>query len=83
MFNLFKKRNKGNISKFRVTGMYCASCVMNIDGTLEETKGIFSSRSNYAKAETIVDYDPQIITPVRIIEIIKISGYKAILVRSE
>lgn len=63
--------------KFKITGMHCASCAMNIDGELEDTGKIISVSTNYAKAETVVEFDPTLISEEEIIGIIKKVGYVA------
>lgn len=62
MFKFFNKESKGTIAKFKITGMHCTSCSMNIDGTLEDTEGVISATTSYAKAETVVEYDPSKVT---------------------
>ena len=63
--------------KLKIIGMHCTSCAMNIDGELEDTKGIKNSRTNYAKQHTNVEFNPEEITEGKIIEIIKNVGYEA------
>lgn len=62
---------------FKIFGMHCTSCSMDIDWELEETKGIKKAHTNYAKAETEVEYDPKEVDQVKIVEIVKKVGYKA------
>ena len=57
--------------------MHCASCAMNIDGELEDSGKIVSASTNYAKAETTVEFDPALISEDEIKEIIKKVGYTA------
>ena len=66
--------------KFKIEGMHCTSCAINIDGELEEMDGIKSSSTSYAKQETEVEYDEEKIRDKKIIEAIKKAGYKASLV---
>ena len=63
--------------KLKIDGMHCSSCAMNIDGELEDTEGIISSNTNYAKQHTEVEYDQDKINDKNIIEIIKRVGYQA------
>jgi P-type Cu+ transporter len=60
---------------FNILDMHCTSCAMTIDGDLEDTGKIKSVRTNYAKAQTEVEFDPKDITEEEIIQIIKKSGY--------
>jgi copper chaperone CopZ len=62
---------------FKINGMHCTSCALNIDLDLEEIKGVRKSSTSYAKHETIVEFDNNIIKPERIIELIKKTGYIA------
>jgi Cu+-exporting ATPase len=62
---------------FKITGMHCTSCAMNIDGELEDTDGIKESNTNYAKSQTEVKFDPEKISDKSITEIIKKIGYQA------
>ena len=57
--------------------MHCTSCAMNIDGELEDTKGVKESETNYAKAQTKVTFDTAKISDKEIIAIIKKLEYQA------
>ena len=58
--------------------MHCTSCAMNIDGDLEDlVKGIKSSKTNYAKQETEVEFDEEEVKVEQIIAQIKETGYQA------
>lgn len=61
----------------KITGMHCVSCTMNIDGELEDTKGVKESSTNFIKAKTVVSYDETLVTDKDIIKIIKTAGYDA------
>lgn len=63
-----------------IVGMHCASCVINIDGDLEDTEGIIEARTNFAKSQTEVTHDPRKISEEEIIALIKKTGYTAELV---
>lgn len=62
---------------FNITGMHCASCAMNIDGELEDSGKVISVSTNYAKAQTVVEFDPAVIGEEEIVGIIKKVGYTA------
>lgn len=57
--------------KLNIFGMHCTSCAMNIDGELEDTEGVKEAKTNYAKQQTEVTFDPEKISPDKIINIIK------------
>lgn len=63
--------------KLQIDGMHCTSCAMNIDGELEDTDGVKSSSTNYAKQYTEVEFDEKKINEKKIIDIIKSVGYSA------
>ncbi len=59
--------------------MHCTSCAMNIDGELEDTDGVKSSTTNYAKQQTEVEFDEKKLTEEKVIAIIKSVGYSAVV----
>ncbi len=63
--------------KLKIVGMHCTSCVMNIDGELEDTEGVKQAHTHYAKQQTEIEFDYEKITEGKIIEIIKNLGYTA------
>ncbi len=65
--------------KLQISGMHCTACVMNIDGELEDTTGVKSASTNYAKQTSEVEFDPEVLTENKILGIIESLGYKAIL----
>jgi Cu+-exporting ATPase len=62
---------------FTIQEMDCAACAITIDGDLEEQKGITSAKTNYAKAQTEVEFDPTKISEKEILSVIKKAGYTA------
>lgn len=65
--------------KLKIVGMHCTSCAMNIDFDLEELEGVKKVQTSYAKQDTEVEFDEEKITPPKIIDQIKKTGYKASL----
>lgn len=59
-----------------IEGMHCTSCAFNIDGELED-RGVKSSSTNYAKSQTIVEFEEGSISQEEILDIIKKVGYTA------
>ncbi len=43
----------------QIVGMHCTSCALNIDFELEDLDGVQTSSTNYAKAKTVVTFDPK------------------------
>lgn len=66
---------------FKILNMHCTACAMNIDFGLEDLNGVKMSKTNYAKSQTEVEYDPEILDEKKIIEAIKKSGYTTALQR--
>jgi len=60
---------------FKISGMHCTSCAMNIDGGLEDTDGVIESNTNYARQQTEVKFDADKVSENKIVEIIKEVGY--------
>ena len=54
---------------------------MTIDGELEDTEGVKESDTNFAKGTTEVKFDPDMITPEKILKTIENAGYLAKLIK--
>jgi copper chaperone CopZ len=63
---------------FKIKGMHCTGCTLEIDDDLEEAEGIEEANTHYAKAQTEVKFDPQKISEEKIVKLIKKTGYDAI-----
>jgi len=63
--------------KFKIGGMHCTSCAMNIDGELEDTEGVKSASTNFAKGMVEVEYDSSKLSDKDVIKTIKAAGYSA------
>jgi len=62
---------------FKIQGMHCTSCALNIDFDLEDLEGVKSSKTNYAKEQTEVEFDEEKVDSQQILGQIKKSGYTA------
>jgi Cu+-exporting ATPase len=71
--------------KLNIFGMHCTSCAMNIDGELEDAKGVKESKTNYAKQITEVTFDPEKISIEKIISVIRKldDNYDAEIIKEE
>lgn len=76
MFNFFKKKPQGSTVTFKINGMHCTSCSMNIDGELEDTEGVISATTSYAKATTVVEFDESLVTEEKLKSVIEGLEYK-------
>lgn len=63
--------------RFKITDMHCTSCAILIDGDLEDLDGVVSAKTNYAKGETEIEFDPDKMTIESLMEVIKKTGYRA------
>ena len=62
---------------FKISGMHCTSCSMNIDGALEDLDGVLEAKTNYASSTTQVQFDPQKTKVTVMIAEIKKLGYSS------
>lgn len=63
--------------KLKIEGMYCTACALNIDFDLEDLDGVNTAKTNYAREELEVEFNPQKVTEEKIIKTVKLSGYTA------
>lgn len=78
MFGLLTKKNKkGQEIVIKIDGMHCTSCAVNIDDMLEETDGVYSANTSYAKSHTKVLYDQEKINVNELLQVIRNAGYEA------
>ena len=63
---------------FKISGMHCTSCAMNIDGELEDAEGVVEARTHYARQQTEVKFDMEKIQFEQIAQIIKRNGYEVV-----
>ena len=66
---------------FKIEGMHCTSCAMDIDGVLEDTEGVVSANTNYAKSETEVEFDGDKISEMHVCTMLKNLDYEATSVK--
>ena len=60
-----------------VSGMHCAGCSSRVQQALERTPGVSAANVNLMTNSATVDFDPSAVTPQRLIEAIRESGYGA------
>ncbi|NTW28560.1 MAG: heavy-metal-associated domain-containing protein [Coriobacteriia bacterium] len=65
---------------FKTSGLHCASCSKLVDMTVGELEGVADVSTDLASAETVVRFDPDIVTENEIILAIRGAGYDAELV---
>lgn len=72
--------NMKNTITIQLDGMECSTCVMNIDGVMEDQDGVFESRTSYAKQQTSITFDSKKVSAKTLVSLLTSSGYKAQLV---
>jgi Cu+-exporting ATPase len=60
-----------------VTGMTCAACSGRVLRTLERTPGVATANVNLMTGAATVGYDPGVVSPERLVETIRSTGYGA------
>lgn len=78
MFNLFKQKPMGTTITLKLSGLHCSSCSLNIDAELEDLPGVISTSTSYAKQESTITYDPNLVSPTQFTATIESLGYKVI-----
>lgn len=78
MFNFFKKKPVGETITLKLSGLHCVACSLTIDDELESILGVFSATTNYAKQESVINYDPTKVELSHLHTIIEQLGYKVV-----
>lgn len=61
---------------FRVDGITCSGCAVDVETVLKNTDGIHGAEANYSAGSVIVDYHPEEIDEGRIRELLTKLGMK-------
>lgn len=69
--------------RIHIEGMTCKSCVQSIEGMLSTKSGIKSATVNLAAKEGTIEFDPNLIKPDEIAELIEEIGFEAYLKTNE
>ena len=78
MFNLFKKKTVGTTITLKLSGLHCSSCSLNIDSEIEDLPGVISISTSYAKQESVITYDPELVAPSAFATVIEKLGYTVV-----
>lgn len=82
MLGFFKKKETSPAQKqtvvFKLNGLHCTSCSLNIDGALEDTPGVWSATTSYAHSTTRVEFDPMIVGADQLSKVIVELGYSVV-----
>lgn len=61
---------------FRVDGMHCSNCAMNIEGIEDDLPGIKQISASYQKGQMVVEFDEARVSENQILEAVKGRGYQ-------
>ncbi|MCR4329379.1 MAG: heavy metal translocating P-type ATPase [Candidatus Roizmanbacteria bacterium] len=64
---------------FEVNGMHCASCSSIIQKTLRKVDGVNKLDVNYATEKVKIDFDPSIVSPRKMSDVIAPLGYSLVI----
>jgi copper chaperone CopZ len=61
---------------FRIDGMHCSNCAMNIEGIEDDLPGIKQISASYQKGQMVVEFDEARVSENQILEAVKERGYQ-------
>jgi copper chaperone CopZ len=61
---------------FRVEGMHCSNCAMNIEGIEDDLPGIRQVSASYQKGQMVVEFDEILVSESLIIAAVRKRGYQ-------
>ncbi len=77
-----KTVKKSVMVKLKVSGLTCAGCASHVYNVLKETKGVLENSVEYPGDIAVVDYDPKLTQPEKLIAAIEEkTTYKAELLK--
>jgi Cu+-exporting ATPase len=62
---------------FPVTGMTCAACQSRVERALTAEPGVIDAAVNLLTKSAAVSYDPNTVTPARLVQAVRATGYEA------
>ena len=62
---------------FRVEGMHCSNCPMEVESIEDDLPGIRQVSASYQKAQMVVEFDETKVTEAQIIAAVAQRGYQA------
>lgn len=62
--------------KFKISGMHCVACALNIADALEDLDGVFEANVSYAKSELELSFDENKLNEDEINSLINELGYE-------
>lgn len=62
---------------YRVEGMHCSNCAMNIEGIEDELPGIKQVAASYQRGRMMVEFDETKVSEVQLLAALEKRGYQA------
>ncbi len=62
---------------YRVEGMHCSNCAMNIEGIEDDLPDIKQVSASYQKGQMVVEFDEAKLSEAQILAAVKKRGYQA------
>jgi copper chaperone CopZ len=63
--------------KYRVEGMHCSNCAMNIEGIEDDLSGIKQISASYQKGQMVVEFNEARVSEAQILAALEKRGYQA------
>ena len=64
-------------AKIDLSGMHCESCALDVQETLEDTRGVRRAEVSYAERQAVVDFDETQVHTDQLLNAIHKLGYAA------
>jgi copper chaperone CopZ len=62
---------------YRVEGMHCSNCAMNIEGIEDDLLGIKQISASYQKGQMVVEFDEAKLSEAQLLSAVEKRGYHA------
>jgi copper chaperone CopZ len=62
---------------YRVEGMHCSNCAMNIEGIEDDLPGIKQISASYQKGQMVVEFDEAKLSEAQLLSAVEKRGYQA------
>lgn len=74
-----RPQKTGQRQVLKLIGMHCTACALTIDEALEELPGVYQASTSHARAEVVIQFDPQQVSLKQLLAVIQAQGYQAAL----
>lgn len=80
MVSCTEKKQASTSVKMKITGMYCAACVINVSKALNDVPGVTGVRMNAARAEAFIKIDRSLLDTQSLTEAVNKCGFAAAVI---